>query len=100
MYVLCGIEIAVMDHATFWARPDTHIERKTFENMSTVEAAFGRGIPLINLDQVPSIPRCFVFQVGHKLRPAHITDRFGKTVVLDQVLDVQALDADRLVFTN
>src|SRR5438067_1111793 len=68
--------------------------------MSTVKAAFGRGIPLVNLDQVPSIPRCFIFQLGHKLRPAHITDSLGKSVVLDHVLDLQALDADRLVFTD
>ena len=68
--------------------------------MSTVKAAFGGGIPLVDLDQVPSIPRCFVFQLGHKLTPTHITDRFCKTVVLDHVLDLQALDADRLVFTD
>src|SRR6266568_3022986 len=68
--------------------------------MATVKTAFGRGIPLVNLDQVSSIPCCFVFQLGHKLRPTHITDGLGKTVVLDHVLDLQALDADRLVFTN
>src|SRR6266536_1018564 len=68
--------------------------------MSTVKTAFGRGIPLVNLDQVPSIPRCFVFQLGHKLRPAHVTDSLGKTMVFDHVLDLQALFADRLVFTN
>src|SRR6266568_296524 len=68
--------------------------------MPTVKTSFGRGIPLVNLDQVPSIPLCFVFQLGHKLRPAHVTDSLSKAVVLDHVLDLQALDADRLVFTN
>src|SRR2546429_9373929 len=68
--------------------------------MSTVKAAFGRGIPLVNLDQVAAIPCCLVFEVGHKLTPTHITDSFCQTVVLDHVLHLQALDADRLVFTD
>lgn len=68
--------------------------------MSTVKAAFGGGIPLVNLDQGPSIPGGFVFQLGHKLRPAHVTDRFGKGRVLDHVLHLQTLHTDRLVFTD
>src|SRR6266700_6890829 len=68
--------------------------------MSTVEATFGRGIPLVDLDQVPAIPRCFVGQKGHKLTPPHVTDRFSQTVIFDHVLDRQRLDADRLVFTD
>ncbi len=39
-------------------------------------------------------------QLGHKLTPTDVADGFGKGVVLDHVLDLQALDADRLVFTN
>ena len=68
--------------------------------MSTVKAAFGGGIPLVDLDQVPPIPCCFVFQLGHKLTPTHITDRFCQTVIFDHVLDLQTLHADRLVFTD
>src|SRR5713101_2333130 len=68
--------------------------------MSTVRATFGRGIPLVDLDQVPAIPRCFVGQKGHKLTPTHVTDRLGQRVVFDHVLDCQTLDTDRLVFTN
>src|SRR6266853_3304991 len=68
--------------------------------MSTVKAAFGRGIPLVDLDQVPAIPRCFVGQKGHKLTPPHVTDRFCQRVVFDHVLNRQRLDTDRLVFTN
>ena len=68
--------------------------------MSAVKAAFRRGIPLVDLDKIPAIPCCLIFQLGHELRPTHVTDSFCQTVVLDHVLDVQALNADRLVFTN
>ena len=67
--------------------------------MSTVKATLGRGIPLVDLDKVPAIPRCLVFQLGHKLTPSHITESFCQTVVLHHVLDRQRLNADRLVFT-
>ena len=68
--------------------------------MSTVKAAFGRGIPLVDLDEVSAIPCCLVFQLGHKLTPTHVTDSLGQTVVFDHVLDCQRLDTDRLVFTD
>jgi hypothetical protein len=99
IYVLSGIDVTVMDNATFRARPDTDIQRERVEYMPTVEAAFGGGIPFVDLDQVPPIPLSFVFQLGHKLRPTYTTDSFCKTVVLDHVFDVQALHTDRLVFT-
>ena len=68
--------------------------------MPTVKAAFGGGIPLVDLDQGSPIPSCFVFEVGHKLTPTHVTDRFCQAMIFDHVLDCQALDADRLVFTD
>ena len=67
--------------------------------MPTVKATFGGGIPLVDLDQGSPIPCCFVFELGHELTPTHITDRFCKAMIFDHVLDCQALDADRLVFT-
>ena len=66
--------------------------------MPTVKATFGGGIPLVDLDQVSPIPCCFVFELGHELTPTHVTDRFCKAVVLDHVLDSQALHANHLVF--
>src|SRR5260370_25084361 len=68
--------------------------------MSTGKAPFRRGIPLVNLHQVPPVPLCFVFQLGHKLTPPHVIDGFTQVVVLDHVLHVQALHTDRLVFTD
>ena len=68
--------------------------------MPTVKATFGGGIPLVDLDQGSPIPCCFVFELGHELTPTHVTDRFCKAMIFDYVLDCQALDADRLVFTN
>ncbi len=59
---------------------------------------FRRGVPLINLDQGSSIPLGFVFELADKLAPSHIADRFCKAVVLDHVLDSQALHANHLVF--
>src|SRR5271157_385235 len=68
--------------------------------MSTVKAPFGGWVEPVNLDQGSTIPLCFVFQLGHKLRPTYITNRLCKAVILDHVLDCQTLDTDRLVFTD
>src|SRR5438105_1660237 len=68
--------------------------------MATVKAAFGGRKERVNLDQRSAIPGGFVFQLADELPPANVMDRLGQAVVLDQVLDVQALDADRLVLAN
>ena len=57
-----------------------------------------RRIEPINLDQGSTVPLGFVFELADKLAPANITDRFCKAVVLDHVLDSQALHANHLVF--
>src|SRR5436309_9448923 len=66
--------------------------------MSTVKAAFGRGVPLVNLDNGTSIPRSFVLKLPDKFRPTDVTDGFRQTVVFNHILDLQTLDADDLVF--
>src|SRR5216684_1757503 len=66
--------------------------------MTTVKAAFGGWVPLVNLDKSPSIPLCFVFQLPDELTPSHIRDGFCQAVVFDHVLDLQTLDAYDLVF--
>ncbi len=100
MYVLSSIDIPIVMDTTFGASPFTDIKRQGVEHMSAVKAAFGGRIPLVNLDQIPPVPLCFVLQLGHKLTPSYITDRFRERWVLDHVLHLQALDADRLVLTD
>src|SRR6266852_1698107 len=68
--------------------------------MSTVKAALGGGIPLVDLDEVPSVPCCLVFQLPDKLTLSHIRDGFRKAMVLDHVFDCQTLHAYCLVLTN
>src|SRR6202035_1108568 len=63
-------------------------------------AAFGGGVPPVNLDKVPAIPCRLVFQLGHKLTPSDIANRFTEFRILDHVLDSKTFDADRLVFTD
>src|SRR4051812_2758374 len=67
--------------------------------MSTVKAAFGGWVPLVNLDNGTAIPFCFVFQLPDKLTPSHIRDGLCQAVVLDHVFDSQALKAYDLVLT-
>ncbi len=100
MYVLSRVDISIVMDATLRARPCTDIKRKGVENMPTLKTPFGGRVPLVNLDKVASVPRCFVFQLRHKLTPTHVTDRFTQLGVLDHVLDLQVFDADRLIFTN
>ena len=99
MYVLSGIDITVMDDPTFGTCPDTHIKRKGIKHMTTIEAALRGGVELVNPDKGSAIPLGFVFQLAHELTPSHITNRFGKTVVLYHVLDLQTLHAYDLVLT-
>ena len=50
--------------------------------MSTVKAAFGRGIELVNLDKGTSVPCCLIVQLSDELTPADIADGLGQTVIL------------------
>ncbi len=68
--------------------------------MSTVKAAFGRGVELVNLDKGTPIPDRFVLQLPDELTPTHVTDGFCQAMVFEHVLDVQTLDTDRLVLTD
>ncbi len=67
--------------------------------MLTMGTAFGRRIPEVNLDEVPPVPFCFVFELRHECTPANVGDRF-KSMILDHVFHSKALHADRLVFTD
>ncbi len=42
--------------------------------MTTIKAAFGGGVELVNLDEGSSIPLCFVFQLPDELTPTHVGD--------------------------
>src|SRR2546426_2854026 len=66
--------------------------------MSTVKAAFGRRVPLVNLDEGPSIPLGFILQLPGELTPSDIRDGFCQRVVFDHMLDLQTLDTYDLVF--
>ncbi len=68
--------------------------------MLTRTACFARGIEPVDLDQGSSIPLGFVFQLADELTPSHITESFRQAVVLDHVLDRQALHAHHLVFVH
>jgi hypothetical protein len=67
--------------------------------MTAIKAPFGRRVELVYLDKGTSIPPSFVFQLPHKLRPSHIRDSLSKLVVLDHILDLQALHTYDLVLT-
>jgi hypothetical protein len=98
--VTSGIGIAVVSHTAGWAYPFTSVQRKRIEDMLAGTTGLRRGIEPIDLDQGPSIPLGFIVQLADKLAPAHIADRFGQRVVLDHILDCQALHADHLVLVD
>src|SRR5690348_2970393 len=68
--------------------------------MSAVKATFGGRVERINFAERSTIPGRFVFELADELTPTNVVNRLGQAVVLDQVLDAQALDANRLVLTN
>ncbi len=98
--VTSGIGIAVVSRAAVWAYPFTYVQRKRIEDMLADTTGLRRGIEPIDLDQGPSIPLGFIFQLADEFAPAHIADRFGERVVLNHILDGQALHADHLVFVD
>src|SRR5712691_3460200 len=59
-----------------------------------------RWVPLIDFDHGSSVPLALVFQLTDKLTPSDIVNSFSKLVILDHVLDCQALHAHHLVFVN
>ena len=68
--------------------------------MPTVEASLAARIPFVNRHQRSPVPRSFVLQLTHEFTPAHIVNGFRQRRMLDHPLDLQTLDADRLVLTN
>src|SRR5579863_945208 len=68
--------------------------------MLTIEALLRGGAPAINLYEGASVPAGLVLQLAHELSPTHIADTLGEAVVLEHVLDRQALDAHHLVFAD
>src|SRR6266851_3252102 len=66
--------------------------------MTTVKAALGGWVPLVNFHNGTLVPLCFVLKLSDKFSPTYITDSFRQTVVLDHIFDVQTLDAYDLVF--
>src|SRR5712691_6348052 len=59
-----------------------------------------RWVPLIDFDHGSSVPLALVFQLTDKLTPSDILNGFSELVILDHVLDCQALHAHHLVFVN
>src|SRR3989442_8932886 len=92
--------VTIMEGVTFGAPPEPFIQRKGGKDMPTVGTALGGWVPLVNLDQGPPIPLRFVFQLAHELPPTDVTNRLGKVVVAQHVLDGQALHANHLVLVN
>src|SRR5438128_3037076 len=68
--------------------------------MAAVKAAFGRREERINFEKPSAVPGRFVFELADELTPTNVMDRLGQAVVLDHVLDSQALDANRLVLAK
>src|SRR6202022_559126 len=66
--------------------------------MTTIKAAFGGGVPLVNFHNGTPVPLCFVLKLSDKFSPTYITDSFRQTVVFDHIFDVQTLDTYDLVF--
>ncbi|GHO48939.1 hypothetical protein KSX_71020 [Ktedonospora formicarum] len=60
--------------------------------MATVETAFTRWVPLVNLDQGSTIPVRFVVELRHKFRPSDIADGLTELAIFDHVLDGQRLN--------
>ena len=65
--------------------------------MSTMVAPLRGGVELVDLDEDTPIPLGLVLQLAYKFTPTHITNGLGEAMVLNHVLDLQALDTYDLV---
>ena len=68
--------------------------------MTAARARFTGRVEPINLDHGSPVPGRFVLQLSHELAPAYIGNGFCEGLVMHHILDSQALDHDRLVFTT
>src|SRR5205809_3220364 len=98
--VHCSIDITIVKHAAFRTYPFPYVQGKRVYYLFAGTTSLRRGIEPINLNELPPIPLCLVFQLAHKLAPADIRDGLSQTVVLDHILDCQTLHADHLVFMD
>ena len=65
--------------------------------MSTMVAPLRGGVELVDLDEGTPIPLGLVVQLAYKFTPTQIIDGLGEAMVLNHVLDLQALDTYDLV---
>src|SRR2546423_455062 len=68
--------------------------------MATARAGLTGWVPPINLDHHAPVPLRLIFELAHKLAPAHVGNRLGERGMGHHVLDREALDHDRLVLTD
>src|SRR6266568_6151478 len=95
-----GIGVTIVNRAACRTHPFPYVQGKRVKDVLACMTGLGRGVPLIDLDQGTSVPPGFVAQLADKLTPSYIRDRLRQRVVLDHVLDGQALDAHHLVFVH
>src|SRR6266699_1373349 len=74
-----------------------YIQGQGIKHMSTVVAPLRGGVELVDLDEGTPIPLGLVVQLAYKFTPTHIIDGLGEAMVLNHVLDLQALDTYDLV---
>lgn len=95
--ILRGIHIPIQDRAAFRTNPVTVREFQILIDESAMNTTLARREEPVNLLDMATIPAVFVLKLPDKFRPAGITDRLGKVVVLHHSFDVQILNNDKLI---
>lgn len=98
--VSCGIDVPVVDGATFRAGPASDGQRQGRQGMAAVRAALAARLKARDRQQIPFLPLGLVGQHPAKLGPGRIADASGEASVLHHAAHVQVFHEDRLVFAN
>ena len=97
--ILSGVDVSVVDSAAV-ARPTTNVERERIQDLTTTTAEFAAGKEGTNLDELPSIPLAFIFQLSDELSPTRIGNAASQRAITNHVTDGQSLDGNQLVILN
>src|SRR5699024_7709754 len=98
--ILTGIDIPIEVFATIRAVPFTDMEWLLAIAVSAGRTNLTGWIKSIRFDDCPSFLFRFVFQLTDELIPPDIPDAFCQFMILHQIIAVQRLDNDDLVFVR
>src|SRR6266699_4152774 len=98
-YISSSVQVSVMDCAAITC-PDTNVERERIQNPTTIAAEFSAGKEGVDFDQLPSVPRGFIFKHTNEFSPTRIGNAACQRAIANHITNFQRFDGNQLIFLN